>query len=237
MFALFTENENSAQPPERDSDPSGDGSPERSPAPRGDSGDQPTLVSDDAEAYEDQQTGVAVSYVLKEQEIFQCLKRAGFSGSRGVRILAGSALLAVAAVVCLVQGIRTGNSSLYDWAACCFVLAAAFLLWPLRNLRTIAKNGAEAGKIHLKIYPDHIEAQNSAKQIEIPLDGTSERVRLQNTIALFLPHQEKTDGKTPHLLILPLRCIDETVLPDVEAMLLAGTRPKKLRGFFSEREA
>lgn len=229
MIALFTENENNAKPPERDSEPSGDGTPERSPTPRGSSANQSELVSDGAEAFEEQQTGVAVSYELKEHEIYQCLKREEISRTKGVHFISAGMLL-IAAVLCILSGIATKNTMQYIFAVCWLGLAATFLVWPLRNLRTIAKNSASGSKVHLKIYPDHIEAESSKNQMEIPLDGTSECARVQDTIALFLPNKDQSDTRIPRLLILPLRCIDEGVLPDVEAMILAGTRPKKMRG-------
>ena len=49
----------------------------------------------------------------------------------------------------------------------------------------------------------------------IPLDGT---VKCRKTNHLFVLQTDST-----HITILPMRCIEPSVLPDVEAIILSGT--------------
>ncbi|MCI1989890.1 MAG: hypothetical protein LKJ59_00940 [Oscillospiraceae bacterium] len=226
MVTFFTENENKETPPEKDPDPAGDGSPERSPEPRMDSGSRAELVSDDTEAYEEQQTGVALSYVLKEQDVYRYLRRRSFSGKWGAVFSAAFLVLLVLAFFFLTQAVRNGDGRMYFWAALYAAIGAAALLYLRRKLHRAAEKFVTGREIRLKIYPDRMEADNSAERLKIPLDGTAECVRLPDLILLIPPDRKRTENRETRTLILPLRCVDEAVLPYVEAMILAGTRPK-----------
>jgi hypothetical protein len=217
-------NETGAKPPEQEnSEPAGDGRPERSTAPRGDAPHQTKLVSDDAEAFEEQQTGIAVSYVLKKEEVCECLKQTGLV-KRNTWL---TALPFVFAAVFLAAGFRTGNKILFYTA---FAVAGASIgAFAPRSIGTLAKRIADGSPVYLEIFPDRIEFGHDRKYDEIPLDGTSESARVEETIALIVPASMAKGGK-PHLVVLPLRCVGRAARPDVEAMILAGTKPRKLRG-------
>ena len=70
MMSSYTrEKTRNSESPERDAQPADDGHPERSGAPRA------QMVPDDARAYEEQHTGIRISYRLKEDEVYECLRR------------------------------------------------------------------------------------------------------------------------------------------------------------------
>ena len=58
------------------------------------------------------------------------------------------------------------------------------------------------------------------KQWEIPLDGTCEMEEYKNMILLF------PAGKNA-MVILPLRSVEPSVLPEVQGMLLSGTSKRE----------
>lgn len=227
MFALFTENENSEKPPERESEPSGDGSPERSPTPRANSAAQAKLVADDTEAFEDQQTGVAISYRLDEKETYRYLRYDGFYSPAGLTIFAIASVLAILALVCFV----IGGWVLFLVGMAVLFVAVQLLRKPIRSLHRYAHGAANNGGINLKIYPDHIDARcgKGKETLEIPLDGTTECARVHNFFGLYFQQKDKPEQQKPLLLLVPIHGIDAAVLPDVEAMILSGTKPKKLR--------
>ncbi len=70
-------------------------------------------------------------------------------------------------------------------------------------------------EIQMEIYPSMIEMGKHNNKWIIPLDGTVTCKKINNMFVL------QTDKS--HITILPLRCIEPSVLPDVEAMILSGT--------------
>lgn len=70
----------------------------------------------------------------------------------------------------------------------------------------------------MEIYPDAVVITRGEKETEFPLDGESTfSAQYGNIIVLF--HKGK-------MAILPIRSVEPGVLPEVQAMLLAGTKPR-----------
>ena len=70
-------------------------------------------------------------------------------------------------------------------------------------------------EVQMEIYPSLIEMGKAEQKWVIPLDGT---VKCRKTNHLFVLQTDPT-----HITILPMRCIEPSVLPDVEAIILSGT--------------
>lgn len=185
------------------------------------------LVADGQSGYEEQQTGIKLSYVLREDEIYECLKRSGFLRADGRTFAPEIAGLAILAVVFLVIGAVTYRGLFYLCAALCAAALAVLGAVPYRNSRVRAHAVADGHTIRMEVYPDRIRIVRGAERREIPLDGTAECAQIEDMIVLYVP---EADGRKAgrRMIILPLRCVGPRVLPEVQAMILAGTRPKKI---------
>ena len=187
------------------------------------------LVTDGNGGYEEQQTGIELSYVLKEDEIYECLKRSSFLRTNGRVFAFEIAGLAVLAVVFLVIGITTYRSLFYFYAASCATLIVVLGVFPYQNNKARAHSSADGHTIRMAVYPDRIQLGRGTKRWDVPLDGTAECAQFENMIVLYVP--ERNDPKRrvgQRMIVLPLRCVGPRVLPEVQAMIVAGTRPKKI---------
>ena len=101
------------------------------------------------------------------------------------------------------------------FAILCLILAA--VIWPASwyNVKKNAKRLTSGEEVQMEIYPSLIEMGKEEQKWIIPLDGT---VKCRKTNHLFVLQTDPT-----HITILPVRCIEPSVLPDVEAIILSGT--------------
>lgn len=177
------------------------------------------VLDDDAADYEEPQTGVKLSYVLREEEVFRALERSGFSKTMGRRALMECILFAALAVLFFVRFFTTyeGANLFFGVVAVLALAAAAFLpvLGRKRRARQICAD-ERLSHIALEIYPDGIQIGSGDGEWEIPFDGTCRRVEHRGLL-LFFPAGKR------HMLILPLRCVEPGVLAEVQAMVVSGT--------------
>lgn len=182
-------------------------------------GSEAELVADeDAAVYEDVQTGIRVNYVLRWREIYRCLKGMGYIKTTGTRAVIETVILAIAAVFCLINWFNAGAAEGLTLAIVCILLIAVVWVVPELGLRSQAKKRADGREFSLEIYPDAITVEQSGDEWEIPLDGETECAQYGNHLVL------SREGK---MVILPLRCVEPGVLPEVQAMIMAGTTPRE----------
>lgn len=218
MKHFLGEQESTSQPPE----PRGEKTPEEGPKQEEDAfgwdGSEAELVADEtAELFEEQHTGIKLKYVLTRAEVFRALLKVRYTTSRIALSVIGVLLSAGLMVYFLLQLQVTKNA---DYSYFSFVSALMLFLIgvvPLLKIQREAAQAANGQEVKMKIYPDFIEMGHGTQKWEIPLDGNTERVVLQKIFILYI--NEK------NMVILPLRCVEPGVLPEVQAMLLAGTRP------------
>lgn len=180
-------------------------------------GSEAELVADEGAAeYEEYNTGIALHYTLKEQEIFPVLVKTQYTQKRIALSVFAAVLGLVLGVYYLLQG-AAGRGEFTSLGIVCLLLVVLVVPSPLYHLRNSAKAAADGKEIRIKIYPDHLEMGFRPGE-EIPLDGTIQRLTMKGLIVLYIGSQ---------IVILPLRCIEPAVLPEVQAMLFAGTRPVK----------
>lgn len=183
-------------------------------------GSEAELVADETAAeYEEQNTGIKLKYSLKAEEVFSSMLKTQFTQTRIALIAAVVLLGIVSAVASMVQASVYGSTGYVPLAVVCVLLIFVVVLTPLFRIRTMAREAADGSEVKMKIYPDHIEMGRGESRWEIPLDGTRERVMFKNLILLYI------DAR--NMVILPLRCVEPAVLPEVQAMIFAGTQPKR----------
>ncbi len=183
-------------------------------------GSEAELVADESAAeYEEQNTGIKLKYSLKPDEVFKAMMKTQYTQTRIALSVAVVLLSAATAVLFAVKASTTGNQGLTLMPVVCVALIFVIIFMPIAGISRTAKRTAAGSKVKMKIYPDHIEMGREEASWEIPLDGTRERTVFQNLILLYI------DAK--NMVILPLRCVEPAVLPEVQAMIFAGTQPKK----------
>lgn len=179
-------------------------------------GSEAELVPDeDAEEFEDNFAGIKLSYVLKEDEIYDALRSSKSYRSAQKRLIAESIISCIMSGVFFAMFAIQMNWLTLIFAILCLILAA--VIWPAAwyNIKKNAKRLTSGEEVQMEIYPSLIEMGKAGQKWVIPLDGT---VKCRKTNHLFVLQTDPT-----HITILPMRCIEPSVLPDVEAIILSGT--------------
>lgn len=216
MYSVPRENETSSKPPDRREE-TGD---ESADYPRWD-GSKTEFVSEEGGWDREQRTGIELSFVLKESEIYEFLKRSGGPGRGGRRFAPFVAALSVLTVVFLFAGLSTYRGGFYTAAVLCAAPALALGALPRLRRRAEARRSADGSRVCMTVYPDRIRVAGENGLLEVPLDGTTECGHVGGMLALY-PAGDETGP-----VLLPLRCVSPRALPEIQAMLLAGTRPRK----------
>ncbi len=207
-----------------------DGLPGRSRAPRAAATGEERfhLIADDTEAFEDQRTGIEAAFTLEEKEIYHCLKKVEFCGMRRFLSFLGALLLLCPVLLFLTEGLRTGKASAYVQAVSWAFLSLLFLLGPLVTIHSRARSCACGCSVRAIVYPNRIVTEQGAVRWEIPLDGTCEYIQTDHILALVSANPCcPGSGGLPRITILPLRCFGPDELPEVQAMIFAGARPRR----------
>lgn len=174
------------------------------------------VEDDDATEYEEQQTGVKINYALTREEIFKCIKHCGIN--KNVKIL-GEVSLVFLTLLSLILFLKTSQ---YGFLVFLLLFLGLFFLWSLDILHLFLKKlrykkFSPEKKLSVEIFPDVISIENEQRKIEIPLDGTNYFEEFKDMFLIYLPKQR--------VFIIPTRAIEPEILPEIEAMLIAGTKP------------
>ncbi len=179
-------------------------------------GSEAELVPDeDAEDFEDSFAGIKLNYALKQEEIYNALRSCQSMRSTRKKLIAESI------IACIMAGIFFAMFTLqHNWLSIVFgilCLILAGIIWPLAqySVQKNAKRLTTGEEVQMEIYPDLIEMGKGENKWSIPLNGT---VKCRKTNGMFVLQTDQT-----HLTVLPMRCIEPSVLPDVEAIILSGT--------------
>lgn len=187
------------------------------------------LVSDENKEYEDQQTGIKLSYVLNEDEIYECLKQSESLHENKRFLIFFMIIFAVSAIALFIAGAHTYRTFFYGYAACCAAFSAVFGAIAYRSNRRKTCFYVDGCSIRLTVYPDRIQVESATGQWEIPMNGSAKYAQIEKMMVLYV-QEESSPGKkaVSKMLILPTRCIKPRLLADVQAIIVAGTRPKKM---------
>lgn len=179
------------------------------------------VADEDAEEFEEQNTGIRLSYSVREKEALQCLLHTGPCRTTGRRAIVETAILGVLAVLFLVQYIVYTKQDMLFFAGISLLVIAVIWIVPRFALKKRAHEIAQDSEVHLQIYPDVIEVYGKGREClwEIPLNNTCMCRRIGNLLWIHKP-----GGKS---LLLPLRCVEPALLPEIQAMIFSGTIPDK----------
>lgn len=192
---------------------------EEDPNPVWDGSEAEFVPDEDAQIYEQQNPGIGLNYVLRQEEAYTCLKRGRYTKTTGVRAGVEAGVTGLMAVLFGVSYFLYGNTVNLVMAALCLVLCAVVVLVPHLGMKSRARQIANGRELHVEVYPDTVMIGRGDGQWEIPLDGTSCLEEFEEMLLLTTPKNK--------MLAIPLRSIEPAVLPDVQAMLVAGTQPSE----------
>ena len=185
-------------------------------------GSEGELVSDDdAEDYEIPETGYKISYVLTQDEMYDCLYHSNMIKTKGARAVLQSILLAVAAVVFFVVYFMTKSQyNQYNlvFGIISLVTIAAIWIVPHIYLKNMAKMMADGKTVEAEIYPTHIDIGRDDGQWSIQLDGRSQIKEFDNIIMIYT--------EKDRAFAIPERVIEPDVYNEIRAILLSGTDPE-----------
>lgn len=175
------------------------------------------VEDDDAEEYEIPMAGIKLSYVLTEEEYFKCLQHSGMYKSQGIRGIIETVALGVIAVIFFIVFFMTGGISNVIFGCISLIFIAVLLIVPNLHMKSMAKTMADGKTIEAEIYPDSIEIGRDDGAWKIELDGTSKIQEFDNIIMIFADHNRS--------FAIPERAIEPDYLPEIKAILFAGTTP------------
>lgn len=182
-------------------------------------GSESELVSDDdQEGYEENQTGIKIKYKLCEEEVYEFLKHS--KAYKKNRKLQKNHTIIQAILIILLMIFAAVMRSPYYAILTLFPVAAIVGIWvfPHISIRKVIKKFTSRGEVRAEVFPDKITIQSKAKECEIPLNGSGECEEFANMIIVY-PRNSET-------IMIPIRSIDPEFLPDIQAMIFAGSRPR-----------
>ncbi len=184
-------------------------------------GTEGELVSDDdAEDYEIPETGYKISYVLTQDEMYQCLYHSNMFRTKGMRAVVQSIILGIAAVIFFVIYFTTTSQfNHYNliFGIVCLVTIAAIWVVPHLYLKNMSRMMADGKTIEAEIYPTHIDIGRDDGKWSIELDGQAQIQEFDNILMIFTEHDRA--------FAIPERVIEPDVYNEVRAILLSGTKP------------
>ncbi|HEX3039629.1 MAG TPA: hypothetical protein VHP54_04995 [Caproiciproducens sp.] len=183
-------------------------------------GSEAELVADeDASEYEEQQTGIKLGYVLTSKEIFYALFKTQYT-MRRIALSAAAIVFCVITAATSLQKMRASSEpGMEQLFVACIVLILLIPGLPLFRMLFQSRQLADGKESRMKIYPDHISMGSEENRWEIPLDGTCERTVFHDLVILYIGEK--------NMVVLPVRCVEPSVLPEVQGMIFAGTQPKR----------
>ena len=184
-------------------------------------GSEAELVSDDeAEEYEIPETGIRISYVMTEDEMYRCLYHSNLIKTKGKRAVTQSVILGLASVI-FFYVYFTSKSQFNEYnlffGIFCVIMIGVIWIVPHLYLKSMAKSLADGKNIEAEIYPTHIDIGKDDGEWKIELDGTAEIAEFDN---IFMIYTEKDRA-----FAIPERVIEPELYNEVRAILLSGTDP------------
>lgn len=176
------------------------------------------VADDELEEYEEENTGIKIKYTLSPEEVYGVVTRSGdFKDTLKMQqrhTLLQSAVLGI--MIAIAFFLRNPN---YLWFAV-LPIVTVVLVWlvPFLGMRKIVSNTFYNKPITLEVFPDKIDFTQNGVHREIILDNSYESEEFDNTIVI-------TKGDIISL-ILPLRAVESDFRAEVQAIILAGIKPK-----------
>lgn len=182
--------------------------------------DENKIVADDEfEEYEEENTGIKISYKLSPEEIYGVMGKMG-NFKDTVKTQQRQTLLHAGILGVIVAIVLLMRNPIYLWFAV-FPVLAIILIWcvPFFGVRRILSKTFTDKPITLEVFPDEIDVVQGGKKREIVLDDSCESEEYDDVIVITKNDVIK--------LMLPLRAVEPEFRAEVQAIILAGIKPKE----------
>ncbi len=176
------------------------------------------VVDDESEEYEEENTGIKIKYTLKPEEIREFVQSSeGYEKNKKAQ-KKHTIIQSIVFVLMVILSIITGNR--YYLILSAFPIVSLGLIWivPYIGVRNLIGKVLRNQEFSVEVFPDKIDVTTKNSKKEIMLDGSCESEEFENMIQIF------SDGELA--LIIPTRAVEPEFLADLQAMVLAGTRPR-----------
>lgn len=183
-------------------------------------GSEAEIVAENAdEDYKDTITGVKLSYILTEEEIRACMRATQFDKRRRKRMRVQLVIFSALLLAFLALFFVNHHADNLFFATVCAAFIFIMIFLPDIRIKQDARRNADGKEICMEVYPHKIEIGCGENQWEIPLDGSCQSAIYQQNIVVYFRGDD--------MVILPMRCVEPSVLPEVQAAILAGTHPRE----------
>lgn len=169
----------------------------------------------DTEEPKEREPGIRLEYQLKTEEVYGVLKRSKFYRKAMLKAKIETAVLGAMTLLFGLTWLLNEDINAMIFAIASAVLIGLVWATPYGSLRTQAIKWANKQDIEMEICPHGILVGSGAEQWEIPLDGTVAYEEYENLMVLHTAQEELT--------IIPLRCIAEHQMAEVQARIQSGT--------------
>lgn len=182
--------------------------------------DENQIVADDEfEEYEEENTGIKISYKLKPEEVYSVVRKIG-NFKDTVKTQQRQTLIHAGILGIMIAIVLLMRNPYYFWFASLPVLAI-LLTWcvPFFGIRKILSKAFNNKPITLEVFPDEIDIIQGGVKREINLDDSYESEEYDDIIVITKNDVIK--------LMLPLRAVEPEFRAEIQAIILAGIKPKE----------
>lgn len=192
---------------------------EKSNMPKWDGSEAKFIPDEDANEYEEQYSGIKLEYQLTKAELKSCIKKIIDNKKSSVANTVNTVLLAIVSAICLAEYVFYNN--LFHLILLAISIFTIALIWfvPKALLKKQCLNRLHGKNCFVEVFPDEIVVvkQNNDKWT-IPMDQSSEYEEFDDIILIYTRENK--------MLAIPLRSIEPSVIGDIQAVIVAGSRPK-----------
>ena len=174
------------------------------------------VVDDESEEYEEETTGIKLTYKLTADEIKNFIKRSEVYAKNKKIQQKHTLVQSLVFVALVVLSVLAKRPECLWFALCPLVALAIILLLPVFGIKRFIKDVYNNDEISVEIFPDKIDVSGKNFSKEIVLDGSCECKEHDDLITV-----SSKDGVD---LIIPVRAVEPEFLAEVQAMILAGTK-------------
>jgi len=185
--------------------------------PEWDGTDSAMVPDSDAAEFEEQLSGIRISYQLTKQEIKTVLRSSRIFRYSRRKMVIQTILLGLLLVFFLLSYL-TATSPRPEQLTIAIVSAVMIgLVWgvPEYRLDALAKRQRSDIVVEAEIFPDIIKMGKDEGYWEVPLDGSSQFQETGGLLIITTPNKK--------CAAFPIRSIEPALLSDIIAMLAAGT--------------
>jgi hypothetical protein len=182
-------------------------------------GSESELVFDDeTEEYEENMTGIKISYKLDKKDIYEFIKNSAPYEKKKKEKKKHTVVQAVMFLVLIVLAVVTKNN-LYTFCSLIpFLTGIGLWIIPHLSMKNLVNSIYDEREYAVEIFPDKIEVLHAGLTKEFPLDESGKCEIITDKLILVY-------SKAKESLIIPIRAIKPECLPDVQAMIIAGAQP------------